>query len=170
MRGIGREIGEAQRAYGASLRRNYGRIMTRKHLARRGMALAAGILITGCAHEGNTWLRGQETSATDNQMMLIRREPPSTGWVRLEQQAVRHPDVGAFLQMKGAPDFLAESNTGERRYMIFYYLKNRQAFACRMRNGRGGNVEFAGPYPITDREFQLLDGFRKGTLRPTQDL
>jgi hypothetical protein len=39
-----------------------------------------------------------------------------------------------------------------------YYLGKRQAFACRTRAEHQGSLEFAGPYPITRRERQILRG------------
>ncbi len=130
-------------------------------LGPRAAALAVSLLAFSCAPMGNNWLSDRQSASVDNQMMLVRRDPPTTGFRRLAQQSVRYPDIRLFMEMKGFPDFLAESATGDRRYMILYYLKDRQAFACRTRNGRAGNVEFAGPYPVTDREFSLLDGFRR---------
>ncbi len=70
-----------------------------------------------------------------------------------------------FVQQRGHPDFLAETGDHDRHYFILYYLKQRQAFACRTRAGHAGAVEFAGPYPITDGEYRLLDGFRRGKPR-----
>lgn len=100
--------------------------------------------------------------------MLVREHPPTTGFRRLIHQAERHPDIRLFLQMQGLPDFIAESSAENRRYMILYFLQTRQAFACRTRNGRAGAVEFAGPYPVTDREYQLLEGFRRNAEQAAQ--
>ena len=59
------------------------------------------------------------------------------------------------------PDFLAETSNRGRSYYILYYLKNRQAFASRTRAGQGKSLEFAGPYPVTDKEFETLDAIRR---------
>jgi len=95
-----------------------------------------------------------------NQMMLVRKEPPTFGYYRLTSLERIYPDLAMFVQKKGNPDFLAETTNHGRNYFIVYYLKPRQAFACRTRPGQHQALEFAGPYPITDKEYRILDGFR----------
>jgi hypothetical protein len=65
------------------------------------------------------------------------------------------------MNQRGVPDVLAETGNWERDYFILYYLRERDAFACRTRSDNKQTVEFAGPYPITDSEYKLLDGLRK---------
>ena len=65
---------------------------------------------------------------------------------------------------------MAETGTQDRRYLILYYLKTRHAFACRTRPGNKRTVEFAGPYPVTDKEFRLLDGFRRAPSKKPEGL
>lgn len=110
-------------------------------------------------------MSGAMAGAASNQIMLVRKEPPSFGYQRLSSQAGVYPDLGYFVSEHGVPNFLAETGNRERHYFILYYLEDREAFACRTRSGNRGAVEFAGPYPITDREFRMLDGFRKESLR-----
>ena len=116
-----------------------------------------GLLAISCAQVSDTWM----SVAAKDQMMLVRAEPPSFGFRRLTLQSANYPDLGAFVSQKGLPDFLAETGTQDRDYLILYYLKARQAFACRTRPGKNRAVEFSGPNPITDKEFRLLDGFRR---------
>ncbi len=71
-----------------------------------------------------------------------------------------HPDLALFMKQKSLPDFLAETHNRSRHYLILYYLAKREAFACRTQAG-GRSVEFAGPYPITDREFNTLNAFQE---------
>lgn len=93
--------------------------------------------------------------------MLIREQPPSFGYQRLTSQALVHPDLGVFVTRRGMPDFLAETGNADRRYFILYYLDRRKAYACRTRSENPTAVEFSGPYPITQREFHVLDTFRR---------
>jgi len=118
---------------------------------------ASGLLLSACAQVSDTWM----SVAAKDQMMLVRAEPPSFGYHRLVAQSATYPDLKAFVSQHGLPDFLAETGNQDRRYLILYYLKARHAFACRSRPGNNRAVEFAGPYPITDKEFRLLDGFRR---------
>jgi len=122
-----------------------------------------GLLMASCAQVEESW----RSAVAKDQMMLVRSEPPSFGYQRLETKSQTYPDLGVFVSQKGLPDFLAETGNQNRRYLILYYLKKRQAFACRTRSGDNRAVEFAGPYPITDKEFRLLDEFRRDpSLKP----
>ena len=120
-------------------------------------------MAVSCTQVGDHWVLGTGNSAAKDQMMLVRADPPSFGYRRLMVHARTYPDLTIFIDAQGLPDFLAETGNYERNYFILYYLSKRQAFACRNRNQGSNAVEFAGPYPITDREFKLLDGFRRNT-------
>ena len=124
-------------------------------------AAAVMVLATSCARVGDTLLYGGEAAAAKDQIMLVRKEPPSFGFQRLETQSVVYPDLKFFVSKHGLPDFLAETGNSDRKYFILYFLKDRKAFACRTRAENRQAVEFSGPYPITEKEFHLLDGFRR---------
>ena len=96
-----------------------------------------------------------------NQIMLVRAEPSTFGHYRMMSHLRLYPDLELFVSKRGMPDFLAETHNDEQHYLILYYLRERQAFACRNRRVRPRNLEFAGPYPITDKEFKMLDGLRQ---------
>jgi len=129
--------------------------------------IAAGVMATSCARVGNhSWVLGSPASAAHDQIMLVRESPPSFGYQRLVSQGAVYPDLGYFVKLHGPPDFLIETGKRSRRYFILYYLGNRQAFACRTRPGMAQAVEFAGPYPVKDQEYRLLDAFRKDPTRP----
>ena len=119
--------------------------------------VVSGLLASSCAQVEESW----RSAVAKDQMMLVRSEPPSFGYQRLTTKSQTYPDLGVFVSQRGLPDFLAETGNQDRLYLILYYLKKRQAFACRTRSGNTRAVEFAGPYPITDKEFRLLDGFRR---------
>lgn len=127
----------------------------------RSAVTAAGLLLGGCAEFEESGLPGSASSMARNQMMWVRKDPPTFGYYRLESLSKLYPDLGVFLQRKGTPDFLAETANRGRNYFILYYLDRRQAFACRDRPGPRRAIEFAGPYPVTDKEYKTLDGFRQ---------
>jgi hypothetical protein len=129
--------------------------------AREMGIVAACFLMGGCADFEESGLPGSASSMARNQMMLVRRDPPSFGYYRLTSLARIHPDLAFFMEKQGTPDFLAETDAHSRDYFILYYLKERHAFACRSRPGKQESMEFAGPYPVTNKEFKILDGFRK---------
>lgn len=120
-----------------------------------------GLIVASCSQVGDTLMLGSEAAAAKDQIMLVRKDPPSFGFQRLTTQAGVYPDLQFFVDRKGLPNFLAETGSHERKYFILYYLKDREAFACRTRVENPNAVEFAGPYPITEREYRLLDGFRR---------
>jgi hypothetical protein len=132
-----------------------------------------GLLTLGlasCGSLSDAWMTGRTATAADNRIMLVRAQPPSFGQQRLDYQAGLYPDLGIFLTKFGAPDFLAEMTSKERHYLILYYLETRQAFACRTKEPGKREVEFAGPYPISPHELQLLEGFRKQSAQVNQQL
>jgi len=124
-------------------------------------ALAAPLLPLGCAPVTDNVLTRVEDNVARDQMMLVRSSPPTFGYQRLITSMRVHPDLAIFVDQRGVPDFLAETGDRNRRYMILYYLSDRQAFASRTVSPRSRALEFAGPYPITDREFNTLNGIRK---------
>jgi hypothetical protein len=94
--------------------------------------------------------------AAKNHIMLVRREPPTFGLFRLSALARKYPNLAEFLKKPGYPDLLAETEKGKDRYLILYYLKSRKAFACRTGQYLSKQVEFSGPYPITNGELKTL--------------
>lgn len=101
------------------------------------------------------------TSAANDRIMVVRSAPPTFGHQRLSALAAVYPDLGIFITQQGLPGFFAETNKGGNRYLILYYAGSRKAFACRSGEGNSRQVEFSGPYPITEKEFQTLENLRK---------
>jgi hypothetical protein len=133
-------------------------------------SLLIGILLSSCAGIGDSWRDGITRRAAADQIMLVSSQPPTLGHQRLASQQQVYKDLATFLKARGWPDFLAETANDGRRYLILYYLDRRQAFAARTRRPDDRTIEFAGPYPITDREFEMLGNlkasFKKGAARP----
>jgi hypothetical protein len=67
-----------------------------------------------------------------------------------------YPDLDLFVAKRGIPDFLAETHNARQHYFILYYLKESQAYAARTRPPTRERLEFAGPYPVTEKEKQTL--------------
>ncbi len=98
--------------------------------------------------------------------MLVRKDPPSFGYQRLTTQSDLYPQLRVFVEKHGVPDFLAETGNSGRKYLILYFLDQRKAHACRTQIENPRLVEFAGPYPITEREYKVLDEFRRDSRQP----
>lgn len=116
------------------------------------LTLLIGGLAVGCV--------GFSDRPTGNQMMLVRESPGTLGYQKLMAKTRESGDLKIFLEQKGLPDFLAEAESSDRQYLIFYYLDKHQAFACRTRGKDRADVEFAGPYPMTNGEWKLLNGVK----------
>jgi len=126
----------------------------------RQVACVFLLLAGGCADFEESGLPGSAASLARDKMMWVREDPPSFGHYRLESLAIFYPDIRQFIDTRGTPDFLAEAHHDRYEYLIFYYLDSRRAFACKIRHQSPRLVEFAGPYGITKKEYQILDGFR----------
>ncbi|MEM1085451.1 MAG: hypothetical protein AAGI48_15170 [Verrucomicrobiota bacterium] len=123
-------------------------------------AVALTCLLASCM-DGRHW---SERAAQDR-IMLVRNSPETLGHKRLVYQAASHPDLATFLRNSGEPDFIAETSSESRQYMILYYLDSENAFACRSWRGGEARMEFAGPYPMTEKETELLRKLKDGTLQ-----
>ena len=120
------------------------------------MIAACGLLATSCGTVSKAYISRREASTAHNQMMLVRKSPDTLGYRRLMAKSEESGDLKLFIDQTGVPDFLAEANSSDREYLIFYYLDRHQAFACRTKGRRSGEVEFAGPYKMTSGELRLL--------------
>ncbi len=119
------------------------------------------LLFTACAPVRKGWEAGWTERAAQDRIMLVRDTPETLGHRRLIHQAAVHPDLSTFLTARGWPDFIAETSSDDRQYMILYYLDARRAYAGRSRRAPGTPMEFAGPYPMTDHETSLLRDLKK---------
>lgn len=126
-----------------------------------GVMLAAVILAGACRPVGDAWVTGWTEAQANDRIMLVRGEPRTLGYRRLVSQSGVYPDLGLFLHQRGLPDFLAESTTGNRHFLILYYLGDRSAFACRAKAPSTRTIEFSGPYPITEREVTVLEDLQR---------
>jgi hypothetical protein len=118
-------------------------------------------LLASCGGQG--WAE----RAANDRIMMVRVEPPTLGYHRLVQESARHPDLGVFLRKQGRPDFVAETHSDDRHYMILFYLEKKRAFAARSWRGQSV-IEFAGPSPITAHEVKLLGDLKKNSVQETQ--
>lgn len=132
------------------------------------LAVLLSLALCGaCRPLTDAWTTGWTESQANDRIMLVREEPRTLGYRRLVSQSGIYPDLDAFLHVRGLPDFLAESNASKRRLLILYYLDDRSAVACRANAPSTRAIEFAGPYPITDREYQTLSQLKKDSTQMT---
>lgn len=129
------------------------------------LAAAMAVMLGGCTGYEESGLPGSDASIARNQIMWVSAEARTFGYGRLMSRARIYPDLELFVRKRGMPDFMAETADRRRVYFILYYLEDREAFACRTRPGAERLVEFSGPYPVTDKEYETLDGFRTKAQR-----
>jgi len=136
---------------------------TRSTIRRSATLLGAVAMMSAsaCRTFEESGLPGSAASMARNQIMLVKAEPETFGHYRLLSLMRIHHDMGLFVARRGVPDFLAETSKDRQQYFILYYLDARQAFAARTRAPNRQRLEFAGPYPITDREKRILEELRK---------
>lgn len=120
-------------------------------------------LLSTCGPVSRGWEVGWSERAAQDRIMLVRNAPETLGHRRLTYQSAAHPNLDVFLKEKGFPDFIAETSSEDRQYLILYYLDSKNAFACRTRRGPGAAIDFAGPYSMTDRETKVLRELQEGS-------
>lgn len=123
------------------------------------------VFLSACVPVRRGWDAGWSERAAKDRIMLVRDSPETLGHRRLVYQSAAHPDLGNFLRGKGMPDFIAETSSDDRQYLILYYLDTRRAFSCRTRRSPGTAIDFAGPYPMTERETKLLRQLQENSRR-----
>jgi hypothetical protein len=126
------------------------------------------LVLASCGPVGRGFSDGWTERAAKDRIMLVRNEPETLGHRRLVHQSMDHPDLNQFLHLKGQPDFIAETSSDDRQYLILYYLKDTNAFAGRSKRMPGASMEFAGPYSITHREVKLLGQFKSQATTKTE--
>jgi hypothetical protein len=120
------------------------------------LAALAALALSSCVPVSQGWNAGWTERAAQDRIMLVRNSPETLGHRRLVYQSAAHPDLGTFLESRGLPDFIAETSSEDRQYLILYYLDSKRAFACRTHRTTGSTIDFAGPYNMTDRETKVL--------------
>ncbi len=136
--------------------------MNRVRTACRMITGAAFLLLASCASFEESGLPGSASSMAHNQIMVVSSEPATFGHYRLTSLMRIYPDLDLFVAKRGMPDFLAETHNARQHYFIIYYLKQSEAYAARTRPPHRERLEFAGPYPVTDKEKQTLWEMQKG--------
>jgi len=137
----------------------------RRVLRRIGAVAVAGLVVSCGSIPETLMVTATESQAADH-LMLVRAEPETLGFRRLSYQSAVYPDLGGFLRYRGHPDFLAEANNDGRHYMVFYYLKDSQAFASRTLREDPHAITFAGPYAITRGEVRTLQALADRSRGP----
>jgi hypothetical protein len=131
---------------------------------------ASLFLLENCAPYRAAWHSGWTQHDANNSMMLVIDQPPTLGYKRLQSHRAIHPEFAQLLEELGQPDCIAESTQEDQHYMILYYLNQRHAFSCRTNAKRSSAMmQFSGPYPISDKEFNTLTQFKAKALHSLEN-
>lgn len=125
------------------------------------LLLLAPLLLAACSPFDEEI--GRSERAAQDRIMLVRNAPETLGHRRLVYQSAAHPSLRVFLRDEGLPDFIAETSSEDRQYMILYYLDSMSAYSCRTRRGTSLPVDVAGPYKMTKRETAVLRELQNGS-------
>jgi hypothetical protein len=131
------------------------------------LLLLAPLLLAACAPVNEEV--GRSERAAQDRIMLVRGAPETLGHRRLVYQSAAHPSLRGFLRDEGLPDFIAETSSEDRQYMILYYLDSMSAYSCRSRRGTAAPVDVAGPYKMTKRETAVLRELQTNSERDDGD-
>lgn len=118
--------------------------------------------LSSCGSLENTGYLYQTAGAAHDHIMLVRENPPTFGYQRLQALSKRYLDLGVFIERMGQPRYYAETTNSGDRYFILYYPKKREAYACRNMAESSKKIEFSGPYPITNNELNTLRKLEAG--------
>ena len=125
------------------------------------LLLLAPLLLAACSPFDEEI--GRSERAAQDRIMLVRNAPETLGHRRLVYQSAAHPSLRVFLRDEGLPDFIAETSSEDRLYMILYNLDSMSAYSCRTRRGADLPVDVAGPYKMTKRETAVLRELQNGS-------
>ena len=136
--------------------------MLRHHLLFTAFTCMMVVGMSSCASLENTGYLYQTAGAAHDHIMLVRKNPETFGYQRLQALSERYPELAVFIERKGQPRYYAETTNSGDRYFILYYPKKREAFACRSMAESTQKIEFSGPYPITQNELATLRKLEAG--------
>lgn len=136
--------------------------MLRLHVLLAAVTCIMVVGMSSCGSLENTGYLYQTAGAAHDHIMLVRGNPPTFGYQRLQALSLRHADLALFIEHKGQPRYYAETTNSGDRYLILYYPKEREAFACRSMAKSSHKTEFSGPYPITPNELKTLQKLEAG--------
>lgn len=103
---------------------------------------------------------GQSRSA-NNRIMLVRQEPATLGYQRTAFLRSYYPAFGDFINRQGFPDFIAETESDKRHFIVLYYPEHQSAYSCRGVQFSRRDVEFTGPIKITRGEVAVLKRLKR---------
>lgn len=102
------------------------------------------------------------SSEANNKIMSLNKNVKTIGERRIKALSENYPSVATFLENKGNPKYLAESIEHDDHMIVFYYPEEKKAYACRYAIGSTTEMEFSGPFPITDQEMAYLQKVENG--------
>lgn len=124
--------------------------------------IVTSAVLSSCQTTGNSKQLYATSAEANNKMMLLNKNVDTFGERRMTALSENYPSVATFLKHKGKPRYFAESMEDDDHMIVFYYPEHRKAYGCRYAIGSTTDMEFVGPFPITDQEMDHLSELENG--------
>lgn len=96
------------------------------------------------------------TQAEAAGLQIVREQPPSLAWKRLQAHADVNAAVKFFLQDKGMPDYLLESHGLIEVRLCCFYAKKNEAWLILAKGYQAPGTRILGPEPIGEKDRRLF--------------
>ncbi len=124
-------------------------------LLRLGTLVAACASLASCqTYKSQAYLGW--TQAEAGGIQIVRENPPSLAWKRLQAHADVNAAVKLFLQEKGMPDYLLESHGLLEVRLCCFYEKKNEAWLILAKGYQPAGTRLLGPEPIGEKDRRLF--------------
>lgn len=96
------------------------------------------------------------TLAEAGGIQIVRENPPSLAWKRLQAHADINAAVKFFLQEKGMPDYLLENHGLIEIRLCCFYEKKNEAWLILAKGYQSEGTRILGPEPIGEKDRRLF--------------
>jgi len=122
---------------------------------------------TGCS----AFMHGYTTNIALNRYLLVRKEPQTSGYRRLEYIQWYRSSIKDFIGYHGSPDFIYEFKAyNDRPGLRLYYTKKNLVYIFVERNWEPDSMFFVEQRPLTEFESQVYAQLLEGNeVRLEQD-
>lgn len=96
------------------------------------------------------------TQAEAGGIQIVRENPPSLAWKRLQAHADVNAAVKLFLQDKGMPDYVLESHGLIEVRICCFYEKKNEAWLILAKGYQAAGTRLLGPEPIGEKDRRLF--------------
>lgn len=96
------------------------------------------------------------TQAEAGGIQVVRQNPPSLAWKRLQAHADVNEAVKFFLKDKGMPDYVLENHGLIEVRICCFYEKKNEAWLILAKGYQAAGTRILGPEPIGEKDRRLF--------------